>query len=456
MGQIIENTGRLPEADDYPLFYEHPFIKSISEIPRWTISTEDKMPIDINSFLFAHKYRLNNDPYKDSLSLTELVKFVPQARNHAFYMDALQDSFILVDVEPKCPDEIKERFLAMDWIYGEVSLSGHGYHLVFRIPESFDTFDYAKNRTVMKDPERGYFEVMLNHWVTFTRSMIKRKGDPAETFDDFYKEYAVGFNHPKEQAIDIQTDRSQIEDYDLLVERLEESLDENPWDKDPEDFLNDDGRCDHSRYEFNVLRFYGARLANVLHEHKLVTGDIHKYAPDELALMVYDVAAKRLEHRPKHDQTRDDMPFLLYQTTAALAGHELDMDNERPDMPEEWLAALNWLDKSFEGWPAKKGLKDYKSAYKYHFGLAGLIDTKLHNIYDRILHVPFPTDEELVWFIYDGLVRHVPEKGCERTGFSRKKPYLYHVAVKFVQFKQFLREEKAKERREKRERTHSK
>src|SRR5690606_30995836 len=67
---------------------------------------------------------------------------------------------------------IAEQLLALpETIYSETSMSGHGYHLVTPLPENFRDHKEAVGRKVLRH-EKGWYEILLEHWATFTRRPI--------------------------------------------------------------------------------------------------------------------------------------------------------------------------------------------------------------------------------------------------------------------------------------------
>ncbi len=363
---------------DFPDFYAHPFIARIAPVSRWTVSTSNKVPINAPEYIYSNKYYYNKYPESDSLDLDTLCKYLPHASNHAFYMDSIRDRFILVDVEPKCPDDIKLIFLQMDYIYGEVSLSGKGYHLVFNLPDCFDDYEYARLRTVMKDPENGNFEIMQNHWVTFTRNMIQSNPHPKYRFSDFYKNYARNFNTPVSENEYIEPDTSAIDNFDKRLEALNASLNKYPYSKTPYDFLNDGNRPDLSRYEFNVLRFVLARILRMeTGQHFLEYLKNGKEAPLEfdskaLNILAWKGAESVVPARKKHQQTRSKMPFLLYEATVASASVDTDSLGAVINQPFEHRHELvrNVFKKMATPDFFPKTRTDYSDSFRYYMGIA--------------------------------------------------------------------------------------
>ena len=156
--------------ENFPEFYSHPFIKEIKDNSRWTVSgltslddRTNKKPIDIwelHDIGTLHGAREHNSTCL--MTLDELLDFLPNAANHAYYLEAMEDEYVILDIEPDCPQQLKNMFLDMDYVYGETSMSGKGYHLVFPLPLEIDKYPKAKTKKVWQDKTR-YFELHLEH-----------------------------------------------------------------------------------------------------------------------------------------------------------------------------------------------------------------------------------------------------------------------------------------------------
>ena len=175
----------------WPNFYDHPFIQSIAEKERWSISqTTNKMPIDM--FNIAHG-KLTGCVPNTPHSMTTLGKTVEimesvynqMPSNHAFNMNTDEDNFILLDIEPACPPHIIRKFLQLPYIYAEKSLSGKGIHMVMPVLPEYWQYPAVLKLQKMQE-EHKYYEIIFNHWVTFTRNMLKPSNPKAD--DSFYHE----------------------------------------------------------------------------------------------------------------------------------------------------------------------------------------------------------------------------------------------------------------------------
>lgn len=297
---------------DFQDFYEHPFIKSIKDNKKWTISTNKKMPIDIfmhESFncitgaLFTNSHALT--------SLNHLCELFPRAKNHAYYMDALVDNFVLLDIEPKCPDDIKQKLLETNYVYGEISMSGKGVHLVFPVPDCIDDYPIVKNKIVMKE-EHGYYEILLQHYVTFTRNQIpKSKIKNQDNFIKIFKELAEKQKEHNVTDVDIKDMEPDIPKKDEIINIL--SL--QKFGKTPKDYHDD-----MSFYEWAAIEFLMKKLDMLL--KTTIAKQDHVYSDNERAWLVYKTLPNIIEERDKHYQRRHGLPWLLYLCETFIAKEE--------------------------------------------------------------------------------------------------------------------------------------
>lgn len=250
-------------------FYNHPFIKSITDNEKWTVSDKDKKPID----MFAYKYRqqITGALFTDNkslVSLPELCELIPNARNNAYFMDSIVDKFVVLDIEPICPDAIKQKLLKTKYVYGEISMSGKGYHLIYPLPNCFSKYPIAQKKIVMKE-EHGYYEILLQHYVTFTRNMLP-DATGGEDFEKIFEELASIQKETIRKDIDVQ----ELKPNNIPLEKdILITLNHLDYNKTPIDFHND-----MSKYEYGFMGFlyYKLKKQLALQDYKE-----HKYSDNE-------------------------------------------------------------------------------------------------------------------------------------------------------------------------------
>lgn len=316
-------TEGIPTWEDFPEFYNNPFVKQISDVEKWTVSDKDKRPIDMHALIHKQKvWGLAFDRgYNPLVNLQTLCETIPSATNNAYYLDALVDKFVILDIEPKCPNHIKQKFLELPYLYGETSMSGNGIHLVFDLPEKvLNNYPDAKLKLALKE-EHGWYEILLNHMITFTRNSLPPSPckEDITIFDNIFELLAMKAkpsSTANEQILvtDINTD--DIPYFDKLVQPLKSQN----YGKTPADFHND-----MSKYEFGATGFYHRALTKLLNNNKYKD---HEYTDEEKAVILYSVTSEKLPFREKHEQIRNNMPWLLYVATCLIAKSDDNSNKE--------------------------------------------------------------------------------------------------------------------------------
>ena len=299
-------------------FLNHPFIQSIANNERWTISTRDKMPIDMYELIYRHNLTgaLYHD--RDSLvDLTTLERFLPGCNNKAYYLSMFEDGFVVLDIEPKCPDNIKKKLLELPYLYGEISMSGKGYHMVFPLPNCIANYPAASRKIVMKE-EHGWYEILMVHYVTFTGNLLPPSRTNDNSFETLFEEMASNQKIVVRSDISVEANEPEnIPMMEKIIEILQSQLKLN-FKKKPSDY-NDD----YSRYEYATVGFLNRKLNNILNT-KAAQAQNHNWTPQERAWLIYLTAKEELPYREKHDETRDGLPWLLYLAREFIAKSEND------------------------------------------------------------------------------------------------------------------------------------
>lgn len=312
-------------------FYTNPYIASLGHHPRWTISghigeldtTERKhrkAPIDVQH-LAAHGRVRGAYEISETCLMTrdELTTTFPLARNNAFYLRAHHDRFVVLDIEKTCPPAITSALLALPHArYREVSMSGMGYHCLFPLPTNFHDHPAASVKPVLRHTH-GWYEILIDHWVTFTRQPIPsdRVFEPPAhdahfaTIETVYSDLACHAQRSttgSSRELGITLHPPDIPHIDTLINTVMNFVDGRL--KTPADFDND-----MSRYEFSVLAIVYRYTKNAVRSPLYVDLDAEK-----IAWIVYLTARELLEFRPKHDELRNGVPYLLDRAGALIAG----------------------------------------------------------------------------------------------------------------------------------------
>lgn len=311
-------------TERYAKFRQNPFVNSIATTKKWTVSTNTKMPIDM--FIFKYRQQIKGALFTDDTSLTtldEVNELIPNAANYAFYLDAITDKFVVLDIEPTCPDEIKAKLQAMPCLYCETSMSGKGIHMVFRLPEDIlMKYPEAQNKIVFKE-EHKYYEILLNHYVTFTANQLpfSHENNP-EPFRKLFEEMARTQKETVKTEIDISaiTEKPGGPYTDLILETLMSHRKE--YKKTLSDFYDD-----NSKYEFAYIAFLYNRLQKMTEIPNIKAR--YAYTDSEKAWFLYTVATEYLPYRAKHDESRNNLPWLLYLSGEVIAHNKNQKKNKK-------------------------------------------------------------------------------------------------------------------------------
>lgn len=298
----------------FPEFYDNPIIGAIADVPRWTVSDNAKVPINMRELISSGRVWGAHEISDECLvTLGEMTAFLPTAANNAFYLRAQTDGFVVLDIEKTCPTDVAQRLLSLPNMWAELSMSGQGYHLIMPLPSNFWDFPIAVGKNVLKE-EHGYYEILLDHWVTFTRSPLPASAMPTTNFEPgawekVYAELARDAVETPVAEFDITSERPDI----ARLEQIVDLMTRRPLEKTPEDFHND-----YSRYEFSALGILFNRLKTILIAVTEVETDA-VYDEAAMSWLIYEAAILMLPPRDKHEEIRNGMPLLLNAAVSLVA-----------------------------------------------------------------------------------------------------------------------------------------
>lgn len=318
----------------FPHFYGNLVVQALASAKRWTISgrltnkdtdelRDRKAPIDARHLIDTNRVRGAWATDQQCLvTLSELTERIPAAANAAFFLQASTDGLMIIDIEPKCPEEVARNLLALPGaIYTEISMSGNGYHLAIQPPANHRDFKIALGKKVLKH-EQGWFEILIEHWVTFTRNPIE--GDimarafevdlgTAEysTFEDVYESLAKNVKPARSPLIqigDLGCGQPKIPAMDRIIPRMISGAQSRL--KSVEDFSGD-----HSRFEFSTLGVLHRQMQFILSDvmllaHEMGEPDVN-YSQEDETWLLFLAAQEVLPPRAKHNEVRNGRPFLL-------------------------------------------------------------------------------------------------------------------------------------------------
>ncbi len=320
---------------DYQAFVANTTIQTLMPRERWTVVTNKKKPIDMYSYLLHG--RLEGAKWQDEYSLVTLEKLYqtfPTATNYTYFLDALMDGIVILDIEPTCPQELKEKMLRMDNIlYAETSMSGKGVHLVFKLPKHIlKKYPDAQGKIVFKDKEHGYYEILLSHYISFTGNLIElpEKDDTQtdvmvfeELFERMASEQRVAQRLSDEELDEIA--EPETEYCAMLLEKLKtcgvyyENRPNIP-------------RHDMSGYEYGFACHMYRQLYQLCNISYVKAE--HTYTKSEMAWLIYEATKEVLPFRAKHEEYRNGLPWLLHVITSVLCTVD-PTNNPTPNEKEE-------------------------------------------------------------------------------------------------------------------------
>lgn len=313
-------------------FAETDIAKKLAGNKRWTVS-ENKKPLDIYELMDNGKFIGAME--KNSLYLTDMQTILnhPGTRftSHlTYYLDADMDNIVILDIEPDCPKDLRDRLTGMPCMYAEKSLSGKGIHMIFPYPYDIqEKYKNAHDKIVLKG-EGNYYEILIQHYVTFTGNTDGITVKHEETYKEFrelFESLCKTQKESKPMKLSIETmdhEKIQAKSLDRIMGLMEQSAYARIRYKDISDYEND-----NSKYEYAVIMHLYKQLYHICNMEKIKQD--HEYTIDEKGWILYDVASRFLPERSKHAEVRSGMPWLYYLTTKVMNDAELEKKEQKEE-----------------------------------------------------------------------------------------------------------------------------
>lgn len=312
-----------PSFQDFPHFLNNPVINQLAQAQKWTVSDTKKRPMDMWAMLDGQLLGASRPDSSTLMTLDQLNAALPQAKNNAFFLSYEQDKYMIIDIEKTCPEAVRNELLALPNLYSELSMSGHGYHLIVPAPQNVNEFPDALLKTVLRHPQ-GWYEVLLEHYVTFTRRPISEEilqaaaNSPSKpTWEEIYASLARNVVLSDRAAFDVSEEAPDIPHRDDLVDRLSR----RQYSRTLASFNHD-----HSAYEFGYAGFLWNQLKMYLKADKY--SKEHEYSESDKAWIIYLTLVQVIPHRPKHDEARSGLPLLLNTATNLVALRTADEEED--------------------------------------------------------------------------------------------------------------------------------
>jgi len=294
-----------------------PIFDKMKNKPLWTVSSNKKIPLDLQWFI-EHKNEPNaikGAKYQDERSLGkfyELEEHIPNHANATYYYQMNNEEYLFLDIEPKCPDNIKQHLLKLPYVYGETSMSGKGIHLLIPKPKNINDYPDALVKTQLKE-DNGYYELLVNHYATFTGKEIPLPNKINDFTEKLYQSLAQKAVATKSIEL-MDSEEIDIEDIPYHNEIIELVM-RKTFEKELKDY-NDD----YSKYEFGIMNYYAHRIYQ---RANLKIFKEHTYSDEELLNLLYYIVKDNIEHRTKHEEKRNlngkSVNFLFWRCNAAMS-----------------------------------------------------------------------------------------------------------------------------------------
>lgn len=300
-------------------------MESLLQDDVYTISTADKMPIDMPWFLSRQEVRgaAEYDYRKSYSTLVDMYKAFADGElpNICIRLDFMNHNFMWVDIEPVCEATLRDTLINnLDYIYLETSMSGKGYHAMMYVPE-LGTDVKAVNTSVIK-PSNDYEILISSHCVTLTGNLLGSNPADTSSKDYFIDLFTNVGNMPRFSATKGPDEYHLIDEADIPNIAYLEPYFVNIINTAQHNIILADYDNDNSRFEFAMglsicrgvqqLLNFGPRLGLSIVDANGNTLTPHEYTYDEIVACVHICMKGALEERKKHHEFRDGIPWLYY------------------------------------------------------------------------------------------------------------------------------------------------
>lgn len=304
----------------WPGFYSNPAIQELGQYPMWTVTDPtDKKPCSFRAMIEGRTYQdkktgelvipgARATESDDRTTLDDLVSSLPNASNNSFWLLGAEHGYVVVDIEKTASDETRSRLLELPWVYAERSMSGTGIHLLVPYPEKlFDELENAAVKPAIKSFDNTW-EVLVNHWVTFTRDVIEDVQPGNVPLDAIIRPMAEKANEP---IVKITFDDLPEITPDMDAYKVQERLLRDTDGEYPKPRI--DGR-DQSAFDYGMAMYFLKHIRRYID-----TGQYHA-TPEEAVAIVVDIMDGSPQARDKwYDHMVGKVPYLIYTVQKAYA-----------------------------------------------------------------------------------------------------------------------------------------
>lgn len=329
-------------------FLQTPLIQKMYAIPQWTVSDDDKKPINMREFIDTNFNRCSLFKQSKDNDLSALVtgyeiEQYPQLTNtnRAFRFDGndrRESPILCIDVESTARESLVQRALDLPADYREWSKSG-GLHVLVEIPPHClpKEAEYLFSLAGIQH-ETTEFECIFNrHFMTFTKKVINT---PAHNLHDPESDDSLKLRNFLMRLVEIDEENQKRR---LMLKSVQTTTMPEGYDLDnlPEEIKNlalfansyvinelteltpDDYEGNKSRYEYNVACRITGSIYREVHkgDNPFISSLIGKQVKDlnewDYTYACYIRLSEVLPPRDKHNETRQGLDWLLYVANTA-------------------------------------------------------------------------------------------------------------------------------------------
>lgn len=305
---------------------QNPVFQVLGKYPRWTVSTKEKQPFSLKRTMRTCRFSLACCD-ADLMTLDKVEQNFPNENKICYHVNAFDDGIVVLDIEPTCPDDVKQELFKLPDLYRETSMSGKGVHMI--LPFRYQTLcdNMPKIKSVMKE-KHGWYELLLSHYVTFTGKTLQHNNttqDP-DFNADIYDNFLIELAKQHQESIDYRSISEWDADHETT--HLEHIMTRSCVDYYGQSYnksLETDFNGDNSRYEASIgvtLAFYlknrymnSEAFVRFCKSHQI---DPNSVDDNLLTYAIYNAYQVLLKHRAKHDTIRNHRPWLFYQAEYAI------------------------------------------------------------------------------------------------------------------------------------------
>lgn len=310
-------------------------INKLKDMEIWTISNENKKPLNINTLLEKNKIEYASKEKKSFKTLVELNKIEElKNTNRTLISNSKETSIIIVDVEPIASEETKNYFLDFPSNYTEYSKNG-GLHLIIETPKKLITEDIKRiidEKTLIKTKKKDIEYIFNNKYITLTKkeaklyNKIKKENDIKKIDENKIKslwKYLVNEAKKREeieceyQEIDITNDKEiKIQTINIIKNSdFFQKIIKKYKDIKIEDYQND-----KSSYEAGIASKVAKALIEKINDKNTIHNVLYQEINDmkNKIFLTYKITKEIVPYRKKHNEKRKGNLWLLYLATTAV------------------------------------------------------------------------------------------------------------------------------------------